>query len=207
MRVDGITSRHVRIRDSSFPGPNTAVCGIKRRRRASFEEITVMTRTSLNGCWILDKSMPDWSMSSYLSILNVDQLAIEAHEKAEREVDTYHTIDISHDHFQIVKRSRVNNDLKLELPLNNTVAEGLPNGRTKQSVAVSHGPHHVQINHSIQTTNGWADVQDVKELELSRYKQTLSITNRATQASHTTVRYYLPYNRTPPHLETQQLQA
>lgn len=160
-----------------------------------------MSRNSLNGCWVLDKSMPDWSMASYLSVLKVDDLAIEAHEKAEKEVDTYHTIELSLDKFKIVKRSRVNNDLVLELPLNHTVAEGLPSGRVKQSVAVSHGPSHVQVNHSIETTNGWADVTDVKEVEGPHYKQTLTITNRQTHVSHTTTRYFLPFDKTPPHLQ------
>jgi hypothetical protein len=57
-------------------------------------------------------------MQNYLAVMDVDPLAIEAHERADMETDTVHTITITPNGlYRIVKRSRVNNDLVTELPL------------------------------------------------------------------------------------------
>lgn len=163
------------------------------------------SRDSINGCWILDKSREAWSMNSYLKTLHVDPLAIEAHEKGEKEVDTLHTIHLDRRKLKIVKRSRVNNDFVVELVLGKENVETLPGNRTKTSVAHSNGPAHVQIESSLLTVNGKASVSDIKELIEEEgkivLKQTLSIRNEDTKESSTTTRYFLPYLKTPPHEE------
>ena len=58
------------------------------------------------------------------------------------------------------------------------------------------------------TVNGLANVVDEKKLHqeeengLSLLVQELSITNAITKQSNTTVRYFVPYNKPPPHLDT-----
>ena len=68
-----------------------------------------LQRDSLNGAWILDKTQGNWQMKEYLETMQVDPLAIEAHEKGDRETDTIHTItlDNANNQVTIVKRSRV----------------------------------------------------------------------------------------------------
>ena len=98
----------------------------------------ILRRDSLNGAWILDKTREPWSMKHYLEVMNVDPLAIEAHEKGEKEHDTIHTITMDHQRVQIVKRSRVNNDLVVDLEFNKHTVVFLPPGdRPKRSLAVS----------------------------------------------------------------------
>ena len=58
-------------------------------------ESTTITRDSLSGSWILDKNRGNWSMRGYLETLNVPELAIQANEKGETELDTIHTIKFS----------------------------------------------------------------------------------------------------------------
>ena len=178
-------------------------------------------RESLEGCWILDKtrgSENEWSMSPYLEVMQVDPLAIQAHEKGDRETDTYHTIEFLNNHkaVKLVKRSRVNNDLTLQLPLGNDesaiVTEYLhPGERPKRQRATSNHPGHLQIQSSLQTlSHGVATVTDVKELvqetvadgrTTSVMIQRLTIVNDLTQKSHSVTRYFVPFQKTPPHLE------
>jgi hypothetical protein len=171
-------------------------------------QISGMKRVSLEGCWILDKSREPWSMNRYLEIMNVDPLAIEAHEKGEKEHDTYCTIEFIHwgATVKVTKRSRVNNDLVVELKLGQDYVEYLqPNNRPKRSVAKSDNVGHLCITSSLHTLNGTALVTDVKRLvqeseERSVLVQELTIVNQQTGASHTTIRYFNPYTDIPPHL-------
>jgi 23S rRNA G2445 N2-methylase RlmL len=135
--------------------------------------------------------------------MNVDPLAIEAHEKGEHETDTIHTIELDNHRLKITKRSRVNAGLVVELNLNQPHVEYLPPGeRAKTSLATSNGPHHVQIESSLMTVNGLARVLDVKTLvrekEQVYMKQSLTVWNDAQHTSHTTVRYFLPYETPVP---------
>ncbi len=218
-------------------------------------------RTTLNGCWILDKTREPWSMNDYLQTMNVDPLAIEAHEKGEKEYETYHTIEfINHNTgVRIVKRSRVNNDVVVELPLGQESRQYLqPNDRLKSSIATSDHLGHLCIKSSLVTTDnhGTAIVTDIKRLQpidtippnvptpdpeanpitaaaaaadaptdenpmMDRSTETnledtpsapvtttttvvlvqeLTIRHVETGQSHTTIRYFLPYEDTPPHL-------
>ncbi|CAB9498901.1 expressed unknown protein [Seminavis robusta] len=162
---------------------------------------------SLNGCWILDKSKGEWSMRGYLETMNVNELAIKAHEKGEQEYDTFHTIQLTTDRIKITKRSRVNADLVVELRLGIEEKELLPPGdRLKASLAVSHNPRHLKIESSMHTVNGIAKVTDVKEMQPNDtggggvvLVQTLTVLNEQTGNSHTTTRYFIPYRGTPPH--------
>ena len=86
---------------------------------STFADVTInQYRDSLNGSWILDKNRGDWSMRGYLETLNVPELAIQANEKGENELDTIHIIEFSTSQeagetehkVEIIKRSRVNND-------------------------------------------------------------------------------------------------
>jgi hypothetical protein len=163
------------------------------------------TRDSLNGCWILDKTVGDWSMNKYLETMQVDPLAIEAHDKADKENDTFHTIELDSKQVKITKRSRVNNDVVVQLELGKEQTEFLPPGnRPKRTLARSEGPMHLEIQSSLQTMNGKASVSDIKRLKTINDKtylvQELSIINEGTQQSCTTTRYFIPYLQTPPHL-------
>jgi hypothetical protein len=84
-------------------------------------------------------------MRNYLAVMDVDPLAIEAHDRAEAEADTVHTITVSKGAYRIVKRSRVNNDLVTELPLayssgGSAPAAGEPSSQY-QNEPSSSGPH------------------------------------------------------------------
>ena len=209
-------------------------------------------RTTLNGCWILDKTREPWSMNDYLQTMNVDPLAIEAHEKGEKEYETYHTIEFINQNtgVRIIKRSRVNNDVVVELTLGQESRQYLqPNDRLKSSIATSDHLGHLCIKSSLVTTDnhGTAIVTDIKRLQqhlahpeatpiaavtadapteehpmMDRSTtdtknledttpsasvtttvvlvQELTIQNVETGQSHTTTRYFLPYDDTPPHL-------
>lgn len=183
-------------------------------------------RTTIAGCWILDKTRANWSMNDYLQTMNVDPLAIEAHEKGEKEHDTFHTIEFVERGkvVRIVKRSRVNNDVVVELPLGRETIHYLqPSNRPKRSMATSDHSGHLCIQSSLVTTDhGTAVVTDVKRLQTSTTEpdtndesgehpkssseedvvlvQELTIVNEGTGQSHTTIRYFKPYYETPPHL-------
>ena len=172
----------------------------------SEEETAVAPRTSLNGCWILDKTVEPWSMNEYLKVMDVDPLAIQAHEKGEIEHDTFHTIELDRHKLNIIKRSRVNNDLEVELLLNQESTQYLPPGsRLKIMLAQSEHPGHVCIQSSLQTVTGKASVVDTKRLvaradHTVEMIQELTITNEQSGKSHTTVRHFKPYAGIPPHL-------
>lgn len=159
-----------------------------------------MPRDSLNGVWILDKNRVGWSMRGYLECLNVNELAIQAHEKGESEYDTYHTISLDSSKVTIIKRSRVNNDLKVELEMGKEHVEYLkPENRPKKSIATSaDGKTQLEIKSSLLTVNGMAHVVDKKFLEkegdTTILVQELQITNGQTRKSHKTTRYFLPFD-------------
>jgi hypothetical protein len=150
-------------------------------------------------------------MRGYLATLDVTELAIQAHEKGELDHDTYHTIsvDLDQDIIKIVKRSRVNNDLVVELKLGEEHVQYLqPGDRAKKSLATSedHLQTHLTIKSSLLTMNGMAHVTDTKRLiqedvvegdgggaKRSVLKQELTIVNEATAQSNTTTRYFNPY--------------
>lgn len=185
-------------------------------------------RMTIEGCWILDKTRDNWSMNEYLQTMNVDPLAIEAHEKGEKEHDTFHTIDfVERGKVRIVKRSRVNNDVVVELILGKESIQHLqPSNRPKCSVATSDHSGHLCIKSSLLTTDhGTAIVTDIKRLQRNGtlsdtndekvilnsssnlespddvvLLQELTIINEGTGKSHTTIRYFNPYYDTPPHL-------
>lgn len=148
-------------------------------------------------------------MKEYLEIMNVDPLAIEAHEKGDKETDTIHTIEMTPDNrVKMVKRSRVNSDLTVELELGTEFLEHLsPGERPKRLLATSNHPGHLQVQSSLQTLNhGSATVTDVKELVQEESQtimlQRLTIVNEQTKKSHSVSRYFVPYLKTPPHLES-----
>lgn len=135
--------------------------------------------------------------------MNVDDLAIEAHEKGEIEHDTVHVITLTPPLVHIMKRSRVNADLTVELELGKESVEFLqPGNRPKKLLATSDHQGHLVIQSSLHTMNGIAQVTDLKQLEqegdTSVLKQELTIRNLDTGNSHTTVRYFLPYTLPEP---------
>lgn len=156
-------------------------------------------RESLNGIWMLDKDRGNWSMRGYLETLHVTELAIQAHEKGELEHDTYHTIELEKNEVRIVKRSRVNNDLVVNLTLGEeSVQHFQPGERPKKSLATSEDPgKHLKIQSSLMTMNGMAHVTDIKRLvqegEKSVLVQELTIVNEKTGDSNTTTRYFNPF--------------
>ena len=160
---------------------------------------TMTKRDSLNGIWILDKDRGQWSMRGYLETLNVTELAIQAHEKGESDNDTYHTIELDDKQVKIIKRSRVNNDLVVELILGKEHVEYLePGQRPKKSLATSTDLTQLEITSSLMTMNGMAHVKDSKKLVQEENKsvlvQELTIQNEQTGVSHTTIRYFNPFD-------------
>lgn len=144
-------------------------------------------------------------MKGYLETMGVTELAIQAHEKGEIENDTFITIELDSQKVKLTKRSRVNNDLIVELKLGKESLEQLPPGdRVKRSLAISNGLEHLQIKSSLTTMNGMARVVDTKTLLQEDDKtvlvQELVVTNEQRGVSHTTIRYFNPYTDTPPHL-------
>lgn len=165
---------------------NAAVTGAKAR----------LARPNLNGVWKLDKSRGEWSMRGYLETLDVNELAIQAHEKGENEQDTYHSIELENTTLKIIKRSRVNNDLVVDLHLGEEKVEYLqPGDRPKKMLATTENPStHLRIDSSLLTMNGMAHVTDIKRLVDggSMLVQELSILNEQTGARNTTTRYFIP---------------
>ena len=165
---------------------------------ASTPQSPSLTRNDLNGGWILDKSRGEWSMRGYLETLNVPELAIQANEKGETELDTVHIIELSEQKVKVTKRSRVNNNLVVELVLGEELVEYLkPDERPKKQLATTEDPgKHLKIVSSLLTVNGMAHVVDIKKLvqeeKGSVLIQELTITNPATEKSHTTTRYFNP---------------
>eukprot|EP00566_Odontella_aurita_P027059 CAMPEP_0113529794 /NCGR_PEP_ID=MMETSP0015_2-20120614/2586_1 /TAXON_ID=2838 /ORGANISM="Odontella" /LENGTH=171 /DNA_ID=CAMNT_0000428453 /DNA_START=277 /DNA_END=795 /DNA_ORIENTATION=+ /assembly_acc=CAM_ASM_000160 len=140
--------------------------------------------------------------------MNVDELAIEAHEKGEAEHDTLHDIQLTEMNYRIHKLSRVN-DLKLDLTLGEELVEVLPRHpaageRTRRSLANSDNPGHVRIDSVLKTVNGTARVTDVKTLTretdpktglpFSVMVQTLTIVSEETNRSNTTTRFFVPFS-------------
>jgi len=157
-------------------------------------------RDSLNGSWILDKSRGEWSMRGYLETLNVPELAIQANEKGENELDTVHEIELNDEKVKIAKRSRVNNNLVVELTLGKYFLEYLkPDERPKKQLATTEDPgKHLKIVSSLLTVNGMAHVTDIKRL-IQETKgpvllQELIITNPESNKTHTTTRYFNPHH-------------
>jgi hypothetical protein len=163
-----------------------------------------MKRDSFNGVWMLDKSKETWSMRGYLETLHVNELAIQAHEKGELDHDTFHTISTDADcsEIKIVKRSRVNNDLVVELTIGEEKVEYLqPGDRPKNSLATTEDSlrTHLKIQSSLLTMNGMAHITDIKRLvqesdDVTVLVQELTIVNDQTKASKTTTRYFIPFN-------------
>jgi hypothetical protein len=168
--------------------------------------VSAQRREDLNGCWVLDPKKGSPSMRQFLEVMGVDELAIQANEKGESEHPTFQTITLSDKAIKIIKRSRVNNDVVVDLTLGEVEIEYLsPGQREKRVLATSLSPQHIQIESSLLTVNGLAKVMEVKKLineeDTSLLQQELTITNAATGQTHTTVRYFIPYIDTPPHLE------
>lgn len=167
-------------------------------------------RESLHGVWKLDKNRGEWSMRGYLETLNVNELAIQAHEKGESEYDTFHTITIDGDDIRIVKRSRVNNDLVVELTLGVEKVEYLqPGDRPKKMLATTSQDPETDLNiqSSLLTMSGIAHVTDTKTLvqeegDKSVLVQVLTITNEQTGNTNTTTRYFIPHDEPLEALET-----
>ena len=147
-------------------------------------------------------------MKPYLETMQVDPTAVQAHEKGDLETDTFHTIEwLPRQQLRIIKRSRVNNDLTLNLKLGQEWLQICqPDGpttkdRTKSYLATSDHPGHLKIQSRLQTmSNGVAHVTDLKRVEEGILHQELTITNEDTHKTHTILRHFLPYDKTPPHL-------
>lgn len=172
-------------------------------------------RESLNGRWIVDKSRSHL-MSDYLRVMDVPDMAIQAHEKGEQETDTFHTISIDGDTVKIIKRSRVNDDVVLLLEMGKEKTEMLrawstdrsiknPEQRPKKAIATSDDPgKHLKVETKLLTVNGMAHVIDTRRLVEEPVEgdegatrnvivQEIVITNEVTGATNTTTRYFLPY--------------
>jgi len=164
-------------------------------------------RDTLAGSWILDKNRGEWSMRGYLETLHVSELAIQAHEKGEQEYETIHTISFplisDFNQVEILKQSRVNNDLLIVLTMGEESVQLLkPDDRPKKSLATTDEPgKHLKIESSLLTMNGMAYVTDIKSLlqedEKTVLRQELTIRNAETEQTNTTIRYFNPHIDVP----------
>lgn len=169
----------------------------------------------LYSVWVLDKNRGNPSVRGYLETMDVNELAIEANEKGELEHDTIHDITLNANTYKIKKLSRVN-DMVLEVilgkehkkPLLFPVGSGLGSASShgemvKRTIATSDHLGHVEVKSSMPTINGMASVTDVKTLvqetdldgkPRSVYLQQLTIRNEKNGKTHTTTRYFVPFN-------------
>jgi hypothetical protein len=137
-------------------------------------------------------------MRGYLETLNVPELAIQANEKGESELDTLHAIEVNDEKVKITKRSRVNNNLVVELTFGVEAVEYLkPDQRPKKQLVTTVDPgKHLKIESSLLTVNGMAHVTDTKRLvqeaKGSVLVQELTITNPESKKTNTTTRYFNP---------------
>ena len=146
----------------------------------------------------MDKTRGEPSMRRYLETMGVSELAIVAHEKGEAEVDTMNIITINETKFQIKKTSRVN-DLEEEYDIGiETNTKLTPGGKEKWTLVQSDSPAHVCVTTKMPTMNGLAEVTDIKKLVILEdvgfpmMMQSLSITNKDTEKTNLTERYYIP---------------
>uniref|UniRef100_A0A7S0PHQ3 Cytosolic fatty-acid binding proteins domain-containing protein n=1 Tax=Leptocylindrus aporus TaxID=1398097 RepID=A0A7S0PHQ3_9STRA len=159
-------------------------------------------RTCLNGVWKLDKTRGEPSMRGYLEVMGVDGLAIEAHEKGERDVDTLHHILLTGDTYRVKKTSRVNN-LQEEFALGKETLTTLADGnRQKKTLVESENNTTVRICTHMPTVNGAAEVTDVKTLvheDNGRVcmHQELIIKNLNNGKTKVTRRWFTPSSLTP----------
>ena len=140
-------------------------------------------------------------MRGYLEVMGVNDLAIEAHEKGEKDVDTLHNIHLTKKSYKIKKTSRVNN-LQEEYVLRKKTSHALAGGaRVKTTLVQSDGLDHVKINTHMPTMNGTAEVTDSKTLVHEEgktfLKQELTILNVENGINKTTTRWFTPINETP----------
>lgn len=174
----------------------------QQQQQPATRTIPMIHRDTLNGCWILDKTRGEWSMKQYLEVMNVDILAIEANCKGEIEYDTIQSIEFMNNNniVKIIKRSRVNNDIIIELQLNGEDhIEYLPPGnRIKKTIAITDNDLcYLNIKTNLNTMNGYATVIDIKRLiqedkSSSVLVQELTLTNDDSGRQHTTTRYFNP---------------
>lgn len=191
-------------------GPAPAPSRSRSRRAAPPQPQTLppsATRKDMNGSWLLNKGRGNPSLRPFLEAMNVDHLAVEAAEKGEIEHDTTQEILLTDTRYRVHKLSRVN-DLVLDLTLGEAKDEVLPKHpaagtRTRRSYATSEGPRHVKIESTLVTVSGTGDVVDIKTLQdetgpddkpLTVMQQILTVKNRTTGQTHTTTRYFVPYD-------------
>jgi len=153
-------------------------------------------RENLNGGWKLDKNRGEPSMRGYLETMGVSELAIVAHEKGEAEVDTINVIQMRDGKYKIKKTSRVNN-MEEEFEIGKETKTKLtPGDKEKMTLVQSEGPAQVCVKTIMPTMNGLAEVSDIKELvnidNSTFMKQSLTITNKDTNRSYVTERFYIP---------------
>ncbi|GMI47693.1 hypothetical protein TrCOL_g1217 [Triparma columacea] len=154
-------------------------------------------RVTLNGAWRLDVQRGD-QIRGYLTAMDCSEMAIEAMEKAEKEVDTIHIITISPSSYTIVKKSRVN-DMKESFAQNTRcsthIAISKDGSSTKEKttyVTSTDDLTSVIVKSVMPTTNGMAEVVDARRLESGWLYQELAITNLSTGKSSLTRRWFCP---------------
>ncbi|CAB9499911.1 expressed unknown protein [Seminavis robusta] len=182
--------------------------------------------TSLNGCWILDKSKGEWSMRGYLEAMGVNEFCIQMHERGEQKFDIFHTIQFTtnsnNKRVKIIKRGRA--DVVVNLPLGEEVEDYLPpDFRLLTSLATSddNTRQYLKIESSCWTVNGLIKVTENFEFQPQAQPegasnaadgtgsssssggvmmvQTITSVHERTGNTNTTTRYFIPYHGTPPH--------
>ena len=151
----------------------------------------------VNGTWRLDVDRGD-PMGPYLTVMNCSEMAIEAMEKGEKEVETIHRLSIKNNELRIQKKSRVN-DVDERYKLNEKIITTISNKKDgsdckqKSTFVTSedNGKTSVTIKTIMPTINGLAEVVDARRLETGNVMyQELTITNFDTSVSSTTKRWF-----------------
>mmetsp|Transcript_18782 Transcript_18782/g.39101 ORF Transcript_18782/g.39101 Transcript_18782/m.39101 type:complete len:192 (+) Transcript_18782:39-614(+) len=160
-------------------------------------QILLPRRPNLNGAWRLDPGRGD-NIRGYLTTMNCSDMAIEAMEKAEKEVDTIHVISLTPTVYTITKKSRVN-DLRESFTMNTRcsthIAITKDGSSTKEKttyVTATDDLTSVIVKSVMPTTNGIAEVVDARRLESGWLYQELQITNLSTGQSSLTRRWFSP---------------
>ena len=125
-------------------------------------------------------------------------------EKAEKEVETIHVINLDPSAYTITKKSRVNNfteTYRLNQRVVTTIAITKDGSHTKEKttyVTTDDTFSSLRVKSTMPTTNGIAEVVDSRRLENGGLYQELVLTNISTGASCVTKRYWHAIPMPPP---------
>jgi len=180
------------------------------------------SRKTLNGLWLIDSSISP-SLRGYLEAMAISEEIIQIHEKKENEKDVTFDITLNETEYTIKNFywqdfGVPNANVKiLRIKLGEEQVESINGARsvtkqTRRTLAESNDLKHVCVIRSMVTTNGIANITDVKTLvernssiagsngndeNIAHHlypmmRQELTIANESLCRKHTLVRFFLP---------------